>query len=227
MLVARSVHELRNPVSRIRNIIRWLRRHSPAEPLDVKLRDAAGDIEVLRRLVDQVDIYRGGASDEKTVTRIFGDIIFKEVAQLRPRLNELGIPDSNISIETHSVSLIPPLMLNKSAVQQIISNLVENAVKYRNEDNGYFKMTFIGDFDTGYYKIRVQDWGIGVPEGWEERIFLDGERALNALQRSVTGMGMGLFIAREMARNMEGDLKLVRKTHPTEFVFEVPKGLRQ
>jgi signal transduction histidine kinase len=227
MLVARSVHELRNPVARIRNIIRWLRRQSPSEHLDIKLRDAGGDIEVLRRLVDQVDIYRGAVTDEKIPTRIFSDIIYKETVLLPSRLHELGIPKSNITIETLSISIIPTMIINRSTVQQIISNLVENAVKYRGDNGSHFKLTFIGDLDANFYKIRVQDWGIGIPEGWDERIFVDGERAPNALRRSVTGMGMGLFIAREMARKMNGDLKLLRRADPTEFVFEMPKGLRQ
>jgi len=237
MLVARSVHELRSPVGRIRNVVRWIQKEALPEAtslsqrlrdqLPKKLRDAAGDAEVLRRLVDQVDVHRGAVREDKTSTRIFGDIIMKETVQLPTRLHELGVPRSNVSIETLSISLIPTMVLNRSTVQQIISNLVENAVKYRNEDGAAFRLHFVGDFDAKYYKIRVRDWGIGVPEGWEDRIFLDGERAPNALRRSVAGMGMGLCIAREMARKMEGDLKLTRRVEPTEFVLELPKGLRQ
>lgn len=65
--------------------------------------------------------------------------------------------------------------------------------------------------------IKFKDWGIGVSKGLEEKIFEDGFRAPEAIDKYATGSGLGLTIARKIIRELGGDLKLVNDYKPTEF----------
>jgi len=233
VLVARHVHELRNPVGSLRNIVHWLQKEivkmeiDPDSRINTKIRDAELDVESLRQLIDLIDIFRGQTSERLTPTQIFGDIILKAVPQLRHRLHRLGLERSQIHIEVEDVRLMPTLVLVRPHAQQIILNLIDNALKYRKiGPSERFHIRFRADFDAHFYKLRVADWGIGIPPGWEERIFADGERAPNAVKLSVGGMGVGLHIAKELAVRMGGGLTLVSSENPTEFELCLPKGLR-
>ena len=229
LLVARNVHELRQSVAGLRNIMHWLQGAiSPPKgtKLAKRLQDAATNVETLRRVVDAVDIYRERPRETPRPTKVFGDLIQKELAELRPRLKQLGFGREDYSLETSQIAIIPELTVVRSALHQIISNLVDNAVKYRDPRSKRFRLSFAADLDDRHYIIRIHDWGIGVPEEWSERIFLDGERAPNAVREVVTGMGLGLFLARRNAREMGGDLLLGRNRKPTEFALLIPKELR-
>lgn len=72
--------------------------------------------------------------------------------------------------------------------------------------------------------VKFCDWGIGVAEGLEEKIFEEGFRAAAAIESDVTGSGWGLTIARQLMREHGGDLILKNRAKPTEFDILIPKG---
>ena len=227
-LVAQNIHELRQSVSSLRNIVRWLGKTlEPAENTKMwkKLLDAKTDVKSLRSIVDTVDVYQNDVQESPTEVQIFGEIIMKAGAGLRERLLRFEVPRKKQKIEYLRVHLIPTLLVPKSSVQSIVLNLAENALKYRDPLRGIFRLEFEGNFDDQHYKIHVRDWGIGIPDGWEQQIFSDGERAPNAMQCSHPGKGMGLATARQYARSLGGDVVLEGKANPTEFVVLLPRSL--
>lgn len=86
---------------------------------------------------------------------------------------------------------------DKEAVRQIGMILISNALKYT---EGTFEIVVEGN------AVRYMDRGPGVPHGDEERVFERFYRADNSLTRRVDGNGLGLAIARGLARGMGGDL---------------------
>jgi len=86
---------------------------------------------------------------------------------------------------------------DRDALRQICVNLVTNAVKY---SEGAI------DIEVEGLAIRVMDRGPGVPPGCEARIFERFYRVDDSLARRENGSGLGLFIARALARGMGGDL---------------------
>ena len=87
---------------------------------------------------------------------------------------------------------------DKDALRQIGVNLVTNAVKY---SDGEVVVEVEGN------EVRFMDRGRGIPPGLEERVFERFYRVDNSLTRRVNGSGLGLSIARALARGMGGDLK--------------------
>ena len=84
-----------------------------------------------------------------------------------------------------------------NAIRQIGANLIANAVKYSDGEI---------DVEVEGCEIRFMDRGPGVPDGDEERIFERFYRVDNSLTRTTGGSGIGLCIARFLARGMGGDL---------------------
>ena len=85
----------------------------------------------------------------------------------------------------------------------IFNNLVSNAVKY-NRDGGRVDVTITGDGDV--LTAAVRDTGIGMTPSETERLFGEFVRIKNEKTRAVLGSGLGLSIARRLARLNGGDI---------------------
>jgi signal transduction histidine kinase len=97
-------------------------------------------------------------------------------------------------------------MADAERFQQILLNLVTNAIKFTPKD-GIINVTC--DDDTGAVRVRVQDTGVGVRLLDIERVFepfVQIDRHLTS--ETQQGVGLGLSISRELARAMRGDLTL-------------------
>lgn len=103
-------------------------------------------------------------------------------------------------------------------VQQVVRNLLENARKYGGEQ------VLVEGFGYGdHYVIVVADNGPGVPDMAAEQIFEHFEQLSKGDSRSSSGIGLGLPIARRLARAMGGDVWYERR-FPTgsRFCFSLP-----
>lgn len=103
-------------------------------------------------------------------------------------------------------------------VQQVVRNLMENARKYGGEQ------VLVEGFSYGdHYVVVVADNGPGVPDVAVEQIFEHFEQLSKGDARSSSGIGLGLPIARRLARAMGGDVWYERR-FPTgsRFCFSLP-----
>jgi signal transduction histidine kinase len=90
---------------------------------------------------------------------------------------------------------------DQSRIQRVLNNLVENAVKY-SPDGGEVTIRAVRDGDQA--RVSVQDRGIGIPAGELEVVFSPYQRASNTT--GLRGMGLGLAGARDVLRQLGGDL---------------------
>ena len=93
-------------------------------------------------------------------------------------------------------------------VTQIVSNLVDNAIKFTDEGNVNIALSSSRS-DTGQaIDIRVRDTGGGIPEEARVRVFDSFTQADSGLLRAHGGSGLGLSISSELARLMGATLSL-------------------
>src|SRR5690606_30156592 len=132
-------------------------------------------------------------------------IVREMVEAFAHRAEEVGV---RVAI-VRSPDLRGPLVVHadRVAVERIASNLIDNALKYGGGKDGEVKIELGRDGACAW--LRVADRGPGVPPGDEERIFDDFYRA-RFEDHGVQGAGLGLSIARRLARAMEGDIVLER-----------------
>ena len=101
---------------------------------------------------------------------------------------------------------------------QVLRNLMDNARKY-----GGDSVQVEGEAGTDIYTVTISDNGPGIPEEDWERIFEHFEQGTKGDSRSDEGVGLGLPIARQLARAMQGDIWYVPR-FPTgaSFRFSMP-----
>ena len=101
-----------------------------------------------------------------------------------------------------------------------ISNLVENAIKY-NQEEGWVRVTL--DADHKFFYVKVADSGIGIPEEEQNRIFERFYRVDKARSRETGGSGLGLSITRSVVLMHKGVIKISSKTgEGSIFTLRIP-----
>ncbi|NLL77171.1 MAG: cell wall metabolism sensor histidine kinase WalK [Clostridiales bacterium] len=102
----------------------------------------------------------------------------------------------------------------------IITNLVENAIKYNNEQ-GWVKV--ILDADYQFFTLEIMDSGIGIPEDSLEHIYERFYRVDKSHSREIGGTGLGLSIARNAVLMHRGSIKVVSvEGEGTTFTVKLP-----
>lgn len=112
-----------------------------------------------------------------------------------------AIKDIKIESVLNKVAL---LNTDKVKVTEIITNLVENAIKFTNSGTVRIVLDQIGQ----ELVVSVQDSGIGVPADSKTKIFDKFYQVENYDTRKNSGLGFGLYISRSLARRIGGDLTL-------------------
>jgi two-component system phosphate regulon sensor histidine kinase PhoR len=195
-------HELRTPLTAVRTTAEALLSGAKNDTvlLDRFLRTILRETDRLSNLVgDLTEIVRissGLASTEKSNCEI-EDIVFQAVEVVRPLAR-----NKNISI---SVDVPKNLTVLCDGTQMVhaVRNLVDNAVKYTPE--GGSVSVSAGSQDSKLY-IRVQDTGIGIPQGEVSRIFERFYRVDKARSREYGGTGLGLSIVKEIVNAHGGEI---------------------
>jgi len=115
---------------------------------------------------------------------------------------------------------LPPILGDPDKVRQVLTNFVDNAIKY-SPDGGVVQLRI----ERRDHAVRfiVVDSGLGVPLSEQRRIFDKFYRVDPNLTRGVGGTGLGLYISRELVRRMNGTISVEsREGDGSSFSFELP-----
>ncbi|MDE2309300.1 MAG: HAMP domain-containing protein [Betaproteobacteria bacterium] len=178
-------HDLRTPLTRLK-----LRAEKIGQQ---ELRsDVQSDINEMAGIIDTtLDYLRGGEQPEATCLLDIGALVhsFAEDAK------ECG---DVISVSGNA----SPIRLQPLATRRCLNNLLENALRY-----GERATIVIGETDNEVV-ITIHDAGPGIPEDKLEAVFAPFYRLDASRSRHTGGIGLGLSIAREMARKQGGNVTL-------------------
>ena len=212
-------HELRTPLAAIYGAALTLRREEPAlEAQREGLLDViAGESERLARIVN--DILWASRLESGTLHVSVESCDPAELARTVISAAEAHLPP-NVSLQLDVGSDVPPIAADPDKVRQVLTNLVDNAIKY-SPDGGAVDV-IVRRSDT-MVSFEVRDRGLGVPATEQERIFEKFYRLDPELTRGVGGTGLGLYIARELVRRMDGRVGLEsREGKGSAFTVELP-----
>jgi len=101
---------------------------------------------------------------------------------------------------------LPSLTSNADLLQQMLENLISNAIKYT-PDGGRVELSMSKTKD-GRLNFMVNDTGIGIPAAEQDKLFHEFFRASNARQLSEMGTGLGLALVRQAVLRHGGDIYL-------------------
>jgi signal transduction histidine kinase len=207
-LIARVSHELRSPLTTIVGvfgILRVRRDKGSPEERDELVAMGIQQSERLHRMIEQLlaaarfEQADGVASLEAARVELDAiDLVRQAGAEARARHH-----DRRIAIETNGAL---PVRVAQDAVVQVLGNLLDNACKYSPDGE---PVRLSGTREGAKAVLAVEDAGPGIPESERQRIFDRFTQLERTSQRREGGVGLGLYIARQLARSQDGDLLVV------------------
>jgi signal transduction histidine kinase len=108
-----------------------------------------------------------------------------------------------IVLETSDAEPAVIVQADPARLEQVLSNLLANAVKYA-PDGGTIGVTVV--YESASAHVLVRDEGIGLPDGSLDAIFQPFGRAPNASHRQIQGLGLGLYICRQIVERHGGEI---------------------
>ncbi len=241
-------HELKNPLASIKGYAGLLQRRSKK---DQSLQAALKGLEVIEQQVNRMTTLLDHLRDVSQIgmDRFVIDAAPVDIAELTQRVAfEMQTTSTNhqIQIDVHDEPLIAEA--DEFRMSQVLSNLIGNAIKY-SPGGGAIDIVVRkssappsrpADIPPGEFAvITVRDYGMGIPPEGRDRLFQRFFRASNA-QGRISGMGLGLYITREIVQrhggyiwldSNEGEgslfgvaIPLLREAAPVDSQVERPAG---
>ncbi|WP_199616949.1 cell wall metabolism sensor histidine kinase WalK [Paenibacillus alkalitolerans] len=225
--VANVSHELRTPLTTIKSYLEALDEGALDEPSLAQrfVGVTRNETERMIRLVnDLLHLSRFDSSQtalhrERTdITAMLDEVTDRFSFQAQQRQMRLVV---------EAERGVPPVFADQDAVDQVLDNLVSNAIKY-SPDGGEIMLSArlqkIGEtVSAGWVEISVKDRGIGIPKKDLERIFERFYRVDKARSRNMGGTGLGLSIALEIVKAHGGTIRIDSEAgEGTTVVFTLP-----
>jgi PAS domain S-box-containing protein len=196
-------HELGSPLARVKAYAEVLLMAQSNQQLDERL---------LNRSLRSID---RATSRLTTITQDLFDVSRLRVGDLQLRRFRLNLARLLREVTRHYVDEIDerhrlsvriargthPVDVDPDRIEQVLDNLLRNAVKYSPEGGTIF--VTLRRADEGVLLV-VRDEGIGLPPGAADVIFEPFGRAANAERRNLPGMGLGLYICRSIVERHSG-----------------------
>lgn len=229
--ISTASHEMRTPVASIEGYL-GLALNPATAHIDEKARDfitkAHESAQHLGRLFqDLLDISKvedGRMKNNPKIINVneFLKDIFEglEAKANEKQLNYIFMPD--IIDEGKEKSLQPIFYANidPDHFREVVSNLIENAIKYT--PSGEVVVNVTGD--DKQISISVKDSGIGIPAEDIPHLFQKFYRVDNSDTREIGGTGLGLYLSRRLAEAMSGNLRVESKyKEGSTFYLEIPR----
>ena len=195
--VANVSHELRTPLSILRGYLETL-LENPKQPPAELLRI----FEVMERHSNRLNLL---VDDVLSLARLEGPGVALDLTTVRPATFLSGIMRDwekkfavkNLQTELDAPDDLPPLQVDEGRLQEIVYNLLDNAVKY-SQPGG--RISVRAERRGEMISLSVSDDGVGIPGKDLPRIFERFYRSDKARHRELGGTGLGLSIVKHIAQ---------------------------
>ena len=213
-------HELRNPLAPIRNALQIMRlmganREAVSSEMEMMERQVGQMVRLVDDLLDVSRINRGKIELRKDQIEL-ASVVRHAVEACRPAM-ESATHDLSITLPTRPVYL----NADPARLAQVVGNLLNNACKFTDE-GGRIWLTV--EQEGKQAVIRVRDNGIGIAADQLPRIFEMFMQVDTSLERSVSGLGIGLTLAKNLVEMHDGTLEVhsAGAGQGSEFVVRLP-----
>jgi len=200
-------HELRTPLTSIKGFADTLL--IAGDKLDAEkqrrfISIIKSQVDRLTRLVE--NLLTVSRLESKRDKSIYKAVNFKEF--LDPVLQNISLKAVDHNIKVEITPNLPPIWADTDKLEQIMTNLIDNAIKYSNKGTTVkIKAGFVPD-NPDFLEIKVVDQGVGIPKEFLPKIFTKFSRIDNPLTRQTEGTGLGLYITKYLVENMGGHISV-------------------
>ncbi len=231
-------HELRTPLTSISGNAELLqlslkKQGENTNQADTQKSDAEKTVQVLDRIIYQANRMANLIKEMLDITRIRSDLFEVKrndrvnlVAIVRQVVEQqAAIPHRSLTLQTSEEDI--QCLCDKDRIEQVLNNLISNAFKYSPDARPVVVgiETRPGNADAAPHEavIWVRDQGYGISPAQQEHIFDRFYRAQTQNTPNIEGLGLGLYIAREIITRHGGHMGLESKPDEgSTFYFSLP-----
>lgn len=222
-MLAGLSHDLRTPLACIKGYVTTLLRE------DV-VWNAETQKDFLNIIVEETDYIENLINDllDSSTFSWKGELELKKQIISLPQIVIKVLKDQSFSVKNHRITVLfsesfPFVEADPIRIEQVIRNLIDNAVKYSKENT---QITIKGEIQPGEVVISVIDEGIGIDDEHLNRLFEKFFRVTSGINENKKGMGLGLPLARHILINHGGRIWAKSKLNQgTTFYFTLPYGV--
>ena len=215
-------HELKTPLTSISGFLETLLDGAVDDPNTARrfLTIIKAQSDRLQRLINDiltVSKLESGTEERPKTLLNFDSLVRFQVDTLQVQAKAKNLKLSYNPPEEHV-----QIFENRDYIEQIVINLVENAVKYNDKaDDAWVVVQVMHDEDNAYFS--VSDNGLGIPPEHLPRIFEKFYRVDKGRSREMGGTGLGLAITKEIIDSIGGSIEVTSKPgEGTEFMVTLP-----
>lgn len=217
--VSLASHQLKTPMTEIKLYMELLQDKATPEQQEFIDQINTSTEHMILLVSDMLNVSRMETGRKFNIVKkeISLDALLKEVIEDQAKIGEKR------GVKIEFVDKAPEgwsLYVDRDKIKEVLLNLLSNAVKYSKEG---------GLVKTGYHvteekvTIYIKDDGIGIPLKQQNRIFQKLFRADNAQEKVEDGTGLGLYLARAIARAHQGDITFESaENEGTTFYLTLP-----
>ncbi|MGQ9524319.1 MAG: sensor histidine kinase [Armatimonadota bacterium] len=216
-------HELRSPIAAVQSSLRvvmdGLTGELPPKAEEMIARAESRTWALLKLVNDLLTLSR--AREVKLLERR-EPVSLRAVAERVAGLQSARASGKNVRLQVQFPTDLPPIIGDPEAVEQMLTNLTANAIKYTPEGG---EVVLSGRRSNGGVELRVSDTGIGIPEEDIPSIFNEFFRARNAREYAKEGTGLGLSIVKSIVDGLGGAISVESTVGKgTTFIVSLPSA---
>jgi signal transduction histidine kinase len=176
----------------------------------------------LNKMIDNILDFSKIEAGRKTYNFAEGDmakVIEDVLSSYRYQIINLGV-----EVQTNIPDHLPPVLMDRDAMVQALSNLIDNAIKYSGKVKKLSITTVTRESDLS---IEIADQGIGIPRAEQAKIFEKFYRVGNGLVHDVKGSGLGLSLVKHIVEAHKGTISVESEVdNGTRFTILLPLATR-
>ena len=205
-------HDLKSPLRSIDALVSWIREDNQGKLDDLTNKNfdlIESTLEKMENLIASVLEYSSIGYDGFDDRQINLNNLLNEIEQI------MLVPDH---ITLKILKELPIVMADNVQMQQLFQNLISNAIKYNDKENGLIEID-VKEYDEKF-EFSVKDNGAGIDSKYHDKIF----KIFHTLNNNKEATGVGLSIVKKIVSHYEGELWLEsEKGMGTTFYFTLRK----
>lgn len=207
-------HDLKAPLINIHTLVTWFIDDNK----DKFTEKERYPLQQVLFNAEKMDLLIKGVLDYSTIDRVHTENSLVDINKIIEEVLQTMLIPEHISFKINNN--IPTLFGNRWRFRQIFQNLILNAVKYSDKENGNVEVGFTENED--HYQFFVKDNGVGINPNYFQKIF----KVFAKLENSGSSSGIGLSIVEKIVKYYKGNIWVESEEgEGTTFYFNLPKSV--
>jgi signal transduction histidine kinase len=205
--VSIASHELRTPLTAIKNSVQLILQGKTGEVNENQRKFLAMADRNITRLTNILnDLLSLSRIESGKIGIKFEELDVSIPIEFTVSSLQAQAQGKSIQLKMEVPEQLPPVYGDREKIEQVLTNLVGNAIKFTPEGGNITVSARVFEKDGYLVAVSVKDSGIGIPEDQLTKVFEKFHQVENSLQRSVSGTGLGLAITKGLIEAHQGTI---------------------